>query len=219
MHRLRWVVTGSLLAAVAAAAFIAGIPAAPEASATTTSQDIASAGPLTHVYIGNELSCQVAHTGDTDLELYPPDAIPGDCGTFVVVDGTLYAPDFGAHDDTATGGLDDYTAFTPVSQTAVTGSGTAGDPYTVVTVADAGSSGIRVTETDRYVAGDESYRTDLTVQNLGNASQDVSVYRAGDCYLGVRTLATAVSMRRRRRSAARRRRTTRRPAGSRCGRR
>ena len=66
--------------------------------------DIASAGPLTHVYIGNELSSQVAHTGDASLEFYPPATIPGDSGTFIAMGGTLYAPDFIAHGGTATGG-------------------------------------------------------------------------------------------------------------------
>lgn len=156
----------------------------PEALAVTTYQDIASAGPLTHVYIGDELSCQIAHTGDASLELYPPSTIPGDCGTFLVIDAELYAPNFTDHGGTATGGLGTYTPFSPVSQTAVTGTGTAGDPFKVVTVVDAGITGIRVTETDTYVIGDESYRTDIQLQNTTGAEESVIIYRGGDCFLG-----------------------------------
>src|ERR1700754_3292080 len=80
------------LAAMMSAIVAATAPAI--ALAATPYQDIASAGPLGHVYLGNDLSCQVAHTGDTLLEFYDPTEIPGDCGTFVVVGSTLYAPDF-----------------------------------------------------------------------------------------------------------------------------
>ena len=154
------------------------------ALAAVAFQDIASTGPLEHVYVGNDLSCQIAHTGDVNFELYPPTTTPGDCGTFLVVGGVLYAPDFANHGVTATGGLGTFTAFTPVSQSAVTGTGASGDPLKVVTVADAGTTGLRITETDTYVIGAESYRTDVVIQNTGNANQSVLVFRGGDCYLG-----------------------------------
>src|SRR5438874_12758981 len=133
----------------------------------TPFKDIASSGPLTHVYLGNELSCQVAHSGDTDLELYPPDTIPGVCGTFLVDTraDSLYAPNFNAHGTTATGSLGNYTVFTVVSQTPVTGSGTNQDPYKVVTVNNVGSTGLVLTDTDTYVVGQESYTTSVQVHN------------------------------------------------------
>jgi hypothetical protein len=59
------------------------------AFAATPFKDIASPGPLTHIYLGDELSCQVAHTADTFLEFFPPSTIPGDCGTFVAVGASL----------------------------------------------------------------------------------------------------------------------------------
>jgi Calx-beta domain/CARDB len=146
--------------------------------------DISSSGPLTHVYVGNELSCQVAHVGDASLELYPPNIIPGDCGSFLAVLGTgLFAPDFGTHVVSATASLGAYTPFTPVSQSPVTGSGTASDPFKVVTVVDAGSTGLRLTETDSYVVGQGAYRTDVVVSNTASSAQDVILYRAGDCFL------------------------------------
>ena len=48
---------------------------------------------------------------------------------------------------------------------------------------DAGATGVRVTQTDTYIVGQESYRTDITVTNGGGAQLTGIVYRAGDCYL------------------------------------
>lgn len=156
---------------------------APAAGAAVPFKDISSSGPLTNVYVGNELSCQVRHAGDSQLELFPPDAVPGDCGTFLAVGGELFAPDFGAHDGTATSSLGSYTPFTPVSQSEVSGSGTNADPFRVTTVVDAGATGLRITEVNSYVVGRESYRTDTTVTNSGGAAQNAILYQAGDCYL------------------------------------
>ena len=70
----------------------------------TPSADISSGGPLTHVWIGNDLSCQVQHIADApDYEFFPSDVIPGDSGTFIAMGGVLYAPDFANHDNTASG--------------------------------------------------------------------------------------------------------------------
>jgi hypothetical protein len=168
-------------ATTAFAALACSIGFAAGASAAVPYADIAAGGPLEHIDIGNELSCQVAYRGDTALELYPPQARPGDCGTFLSTGGTLYAPDFSNHDGTATAGLGSTTPFTPVSQSAVTGSGTSASPLTVTTVADAGD--LRITEINSYVSGQESYRTDVTIRNNGGAARDAILYRAGDCYL------------------------------------
>src|SRR2546423_15222927 len=103
---------------------------APGAMAETPSvNEGASGGPLTQVSIGNDLSCQVQHTGDTALELFPSSTTPGDCGTFVATGGTLYTPDFSNHGATATSGLGNRTPFTSVSQTPVSGSGTSASPH------------------------------------------------------------------------------------------
>src|SRR3954452_3585805 len=93
------------------------------ALAAVPSQDIGNnpSGPLNKIAIGNDLSCQLQHVGDTSFEFFPSSATPGDCGTFVAVDGRLFAPDFANHDGTATSGLGTYTLFTAVSQTPVTG--------------------------------------------------------------------------------------------------
>jgi hypothetical protein len=139
-------------------------------------------GPLTHVVVGNELSCQAQHTGDSRFEFFPSSTSPGDCGTFLSVAGALYAPDFPNHDSTVAGfGANPH--FTPTGQTARTGAGTRASPFKVVTSATAGSTGLSLTQTDTYVSGEESFRTDIAVRNGGGAAQAIRLYRAGDCYL------------------------------------
>jgi hypothetical protein len=153
------------------------------ALAVTPSQDIASPGPLNHIYLGDELSCQVSRPDELAFAFFPPDGIPGDCGTFLVVSGTLYAPDFASHaGGTATIFLGPYTPFTPVSQTGVTGSGVPGDPFMVVTTVDVGATGLQISQVDSYVTGDEYYLTDLTISNPSAQPIDVILYRAADCY-------------------------------------
>jgi len=146
---------------------------------------INSAGPLTDIFVGAEASTQVAHLLDgTVYEVFPSSVIPGDYGSFVVVAGVLYAPDFANHDSTATISIGAYTPFSMVSQSAVMGSGTAADPLRVTTVVDVGATGLRLTQTESYVIGQESYRTDLQLANSGDAPVDAILYRAFDCYLG-----------------------------------
>jgi hypothetical protein len=172
----------SASAAFAALGLLLCLAATP-ARAVVPYKDIASSGPLTHVYVGNELGCQVAHTGDARLELYPSSIIPGDCGPLVALGGTLYTPDFSNHGSTATSALGLRTPFTPVSQTGVTGSGTSGSPYKVSTTANVGGTGLQINEVDTYVKGEEAYRTNVKLTNRGGGSLSGILYRAGDCYL------------------------------------
>jgi hypothetical protein len=174
---------GQRCAGVAAAAATVLALAAGPATAAVPFKEIGSAGPLTSVAIGNELSCQVAHAGDSVLELFPSSAKPGDCGTFLAVGETLFAPDFANHDGSATGFAGTTTPFSPISQTEVSGQGSAASPLQVTTVAGVGGTGLTVTEKDSYVTGQESYRTDVTVRNTGGGAVSGILYRAGDCYL------------------------------------
>jgi uncharacterized repeat protein (TIGR01451 family) len=181
---------GALCAIAAAVAFASNV----DAKGTTTNapletltdiQTITSAGPLDAIYLGVDASAQIAHTGDASGEVYPSGATPADYGTFVVVDNVLYAPDFANHSGTATGnGLGAYTPFTPISQSGVTGAGTAASPFTVTTQVQVGTTGLVITQTDSYVVGQESYRTDVFIANGGGAAVSAIVYRAMDCYLG-----------------------------------
>jgi hypothetical protein len=141
--------------------------------------------PLTLIGLGNEGSDQIQHSGDaTTGELYPPGAVPADSGTFLVMNGRLYAPNFAQHNGSATGSIGVYTAWTPISQTATTGLGTMASPYQVITVYTAGATGITITQTDTYIKGTESYTTHIHLVNTGTLARDYVLFRAGDCYLG-----------------------------------
>lgn len=139
---------------------------------------ITSAGPLTEILVGDDSQCQVFYAGDEDPEFYGSDD-DGACGTFVAVGGTLYGPE----SVPAGGDASPRTPFTPVSQSIVSGSGTAASPFRLTTVMDLGTSGIRLTETDTYVIGQEAYLTTVSLQNTSGSAQSAVIYRAGDCYL------------------------------------
>jgi len=153
----------------------------------TPAADISSAGPLTHVWVGNDLSCQAQHIFDgTTHEFFPSDVTPSDYGTFIAMDGVLYAPDFGDHDNTAADNTFPNTPFTPVSQTGVSGFGTTADPYKVVTVVDVTGTTLQIQQTDTYVVGDEFFTTEIMISNNATSTSTASgvLYRAFDAFLG-----------------------------------
>ena len=169
-------------------ALVAALILVPAASAATTPfVDIHSAGPLSDIYIGNDLGCQVRDGGFSSTEFFPNTAGPGDCGTFLSVESAseLYGPDFANHASTATDFTANtaYTPFTPVSQTGVTGSGTAASPYQVITTVAAGTSGLTITEVNSYVVGNDYFQTDINVTNNSGAAQTALVYHVADCLL------------------------------------
>jgi uncharacterized repeat protein (TIGR01451 family) len=152
----------------------------------TPAADISTTGPLTHIWVGSDQSSQVQHIADgTTHAFYPPFAIPGDAGTFIAIGDTLYAPDFFNHDATATDNTFPNIPFTPVSQSAVTGSGAATNPYKLVTTVGVGATGLSVEETDTYIAGREYYTTQIKITNNGTTDPATGVlYRAADAFLG-----------------------------------
>jgi len=126
--------------------------------------DIASSGPLTHIFVGNALGCQVQYAGDEAFSFFPRGGIPGDCGTFLRIG-----------DPTA--------SFQPISQSGVTGSGTQGDPFKVVTRVAAVDTAVELTRTDSYVVGDDFYRSDVTITNTGDGVENTLLWQGADCYL------------------------------------
>jgi len=144
----------------------------PSAFAAT----VGSAGPLVAIAVTPDLNCAVNHVVDPSHGAFYNDTA---CGTLVAVNGTLFGP------ATIPAGFSagPRTPFTPVSQSAVTGTGADGDPFTIVTVVDLATTGLRLTETDTYRVGDETYRTDVGLANRGTTAATAIVYRAGDCYL------------------------------------
>jgi hypothetical protein len=179
-RRSGWGAATSLVAVLAALALPVG------AGANVPFQDINSPGPLSNIYVGNDLSCQVKLTQDEVFSYYPPATRPGDCGTFLQIDGTpgnpVFAPDFEAHDGTAASNAD-WLPWTPVSQSAVTGSGTPSSPFSVTTRVAAGVTNVFVRETYTYVIGQRSYGVRIEVINNNPTPRTVRLYHAVDCYL------------------------------------
>ncbi|MGH2846437.1 MAG: hypothetical protein ACRDL0_10565 [Thermoleophilaceae bacterium] len=157
-------------------AFLASAPGALAAQ-----QVITSSGPLTNIYLNDNLGCQVQHAADSAPSFFGG-TDPGSCGTFLAIPGDpieqippqVYGPNVGPPS---------VTPFTPVTQSPVSGSGSSADPFTVTTVVDAGSTGLQVTQTDSYVVGEDSYQTEIEVSSV-ESSQSVVIYHAADCLLG-----------------------------------
>jgi hypothetical protein len=149
------------------------------ASSALAQADIHSSGPLTDIWIGQDLSCQVAHVNDDTYEFYPPLSMTGNCGTSLSATSGSSGPQL-------YGFLGN--SWTSVSQSAVTGIGTAQSPYQVTSVVQASNGspvGPTVTEVDSYVVGTEYYRTDYTVTNTDPSTTftNVKLYHSADCYL------------------------------------
>lgn len=125
-------------------------PFTPLAPATVT----IAGNPLT-IVVGNDTSLQVTNSNVPGTgQFFPPDCSAGetaDSGTFASIGATIFGPDFNNHPCGSASNT--YTPWTPVSMTPVTGTGTSGDPFTVVIVANAGTLGIQLTETLTYVNG------------------------------------------------------------------
>lgn len=138
--------------------------------------EIVSRGPLTQVGISPDLNCYVNHELDAFPEFYGNTA----CGSFAVADGALYGPETVPAGFYPGDGM--HTAWTPVDQSAVSGSGTRADPFTVVTRVRGGPLALR--QVDRYILGEESFRADASITNTSDEPRTITYYRAGDCYLG-----------------------------------
>lgn len=140
-----------------------------------------SGNPLT-VNVGSDASFQVYTTlVPGQGQFYPSsNTTVADYGVFVDRAGTLFAPAFSTR-GTATGGIGANTPWTSVSISAVTGTGTPADPFTVVVINDAAATGLRMTMTVTYVNGENFFRKTLAFSSA--AAQTFDVFLGGDIYL------------------------------------
>jgi hypothetical protein len=164
---------------------------------------VAEGAPTTVTITGNPLTAVIG--ADTSMQVYnsnvpgagqffPPDCLPGqtaDYGIFAQIPSgavevgeganPVFGPDFNNHPcGTA---ANTYTPWTEVSLSPVTGTGTSGDPFTVVVVVDAGLTGLRLTATYTYVNGSPQVTQSFLVSNLGNATVDFDAFSGADLYL------------------------------------
>jgi uncharacterized repeat protein (TIGR01451 family) len=164
----RALVVTAMVAGTTAAVTV--ITATPAAAAT-----ISSGGPLTNVTVNPQLNCDVRHASDTQPEWYGTTA----CGTLVALNNVLYGP----ATIPAGGNATPRTSYTQVSQSAVTGAGTAGNPYQIVTTVNLGTTGVQLVQTDRYITGQELYGTEARLVNTSGTVKSGYLYTAGDCFL------------------------------------
>jgi hypothetical protein len=149
------------------------------------------AGPLSAIYITEDLGCQVLATGDTSPSFFGGNE-PGGCGTFLALtegehvteneNPRLFGPSVGPSVEA------DYK---PLGEQTLTGNGTSTEPYVVTTLTTAeeplpegGSAPVAdIGESDIYVSGQERYETTITIVNVGKTKLAGTLYHAGDCFL------------------------------------
>lgn len=154
-----------------------GVTAAP------TLQTI-SGTPL-RIIIGSDTSFQVINSSFPGQgQIYPSGCTTdvADAGIFAAIGATLFSADFDLHTcSTATSSLGAYTPWTPVSMSAVSGSGTGASPFQVTVVADAGATGVRLTAVYTYVNSDSFFRIAKTFSATSAAT--MNIYLGADIYL------------------------------------
>jgi hypothetical protein len=128
------------------------------------------------VWVGEQGQMQAKLSSDTSNIFYNPTNPNGDAGFFLAFPAvagqhpTLQGKTFGFDGSAGPSGLEPYVA---VSQGPVTGDGSAGNPFTQVTsyaVTDSGTPTpinlLTVTQTTRYVNGNQTFLTHWDVTNL-----------------------------------------------------
>jgi hypothetical protein len=157
------------------AAVAVSLAIAAPANATVTS---ISGTPLT-VRVTDRGQLQAVRAGDQGGIFYPTDQPTGDAGFFLAFPtGPLAGHVYGFQGYAGPEGLDNYT---PVSQGAVTGSGTAAAPYAVVTTYGV-STVATVKQTTSYVNGAQEFRVRWEVTNESGAPLPFKALAAADFY-------------------------------------
>jgi hypothetical protein len=133
-----------------------------------------SGNPLT-IHIATDTSIQVDYAGKPDGQVSPPFEDEADSGGLMwggapVIPIFVYGPDWANHDTSAANLVNPWI---PLGQSAVSGSGTAADPWQVTTtVGDAPQPTRRVVQWVRYVDGNNCFRVLYTVNNLQSDAPD-----------------------------------------------
>ena len=162
----------------------------PAIRADAPALSVIHGGRLT-ISIGSDTSLQVEDSHYVGAGAFNPYWCPpgntGDAGTLVSVSGTVYGPDFASHPCTFVSTV--FTPWTPVSLSPVAGTGTETDPFQVVVVVDAGTTGLRLTETITHVAGSAQFLPKLSFSNLGSAPLAFDAFVAADMFLSIQYVA------------------------------
>jgi hypothetical protein len=177
--RVRRLVGRILTAGTPALVLMLVLPAAGQAVT------ISSPGPITSIEVSPALNCNATYVNTTLFQFFPPSSPAGNCGLILT-----------RTDAQNVTSVTQFGGFVPESQSAsVGGTGTPGDPFTVTTIACAGTDGVDcgpnatiqsaplVTTTVSYVTGDDHYRTDVSVLSRLDGTETIGLYQYADCYL------------------------------------
>ncbi len=172
-----------LFGLLAASAVNAGQSFAPPSplSPTNLPNPITITGSPLRMTIGADSSIQVYADGYG--QVYGWEDGSADSGIWLRVGGDLYGPD-ACFSDRLTTSMFYVRPWTAVSHTGPTGAGTAGDPWVVTTVLDAGATGVRVTQRATYVNGQPYFRLQWDVANFSGGAQAITLFHAVDSYYG-----------------------------------
>jgi hypothetical protein len=178
-------------ACIAMSLLAAALPAISSGASDSTA--VALPGTPLTVDVGPRGQCQSSYlvNGEVASNYFPGGSQVGDCGFF------LAFPAAGAGQPTAlqgqTFGFEGNAgprlteAYTPISQSAVTGAGTEASPYsetTVFEVVDSGASkDALITETTTYVNGAPQFTSTYTVKNTSGSKLYFRAIYAGDLYV------------------------------------
>lgn len=190
MHRSRLGYRSGLLLAVS---LLIALPALGQ-KLTTQPGGVGGAVPTFRIIAGNPLTVHVGSDGSFQVfnvtvpgqgQIYPGSCTTlADMGIFADFGGILYAPNFNDHVcGSATGSIGTHTPWTQTSLSAITGTGTAADPFTVVIVLDAGATGIRLTATVTYVNTENFFRISKVFTSTAAASVTMRVFEGADIFL------------------------------------
>ena len=195
-HR-SWLLRGALLAVALVLGTVGWLGVAGVADAHVPQEAISSAGPMTRIYLDDDLACQVMMANDAYGVFYGPgDTDPGACGTFMQVNASKDYNDgdailFGPSVPGGPGSLEHPAPtvdYTPVSQTMSETATT----FRVTTIVNACAKACgdrselaQLTETDTYIVGSDEYDTILQIENKAGEKLTGMLYHTGDCDLVV----------------------------------
>jgi hypothetical protein len=162
-----------------AAAIVAALGLGALGASGASAAPVALGGTPMSVYVGERGQLQAFRAGVPDGIYYRSDNTTGDAGFFLaVLDSTNKV--FGFR---GTAGPDGTTDYELGSQGAVTGSGTAADPLTQVTVyRTAASNGLEVTQKTTYVNGSQFFTVRWDVRNATGSAAHFKAFAAADFF-------------------------------------
>jgi hypothetical protein len=158
-------------------------PSGPSGPATTLRT--ISGNPL-QILVAADGSAQVFYNYSPPVspngQFYPASQNLADMGIFAWVGNSVYGPNLGSR--TTAYGIPLPTPFTETSQSNVTGSGTAGDPFVITTMLGLPPSSIVISEKITYVNGQQYYRMDSQIRNTSTQTPaSLTYFHAGDIFL------------------------------------